>query len=73
MKKEIWMEKDPALYADMRSHLQSGEWQIIYESPTALWLKWNRGWLNAVAAFDRAEALRIRAGMRIETAVPGKT
>lgn len=47
---------DPVLYADMEAYLRTGEWHTEYESPTALWLVWNRGRLHAIAALDIAEA-----------------
>lgn len=56
---ERFAAADPALYADMEAYLKSGEWEIAHESQTALWLRWNRGWLHAIAAFDLSEARRI--------------
>ena len=56
-----FMRADPVLYADMEAYLRSGEWQIAYESPTALWLCRSRGGLHAVAAFDPDEARRLLA------------
>ena len=56
MKIETLLRQDPALYADMQAYLQSGEWKIAYESETALWLSWNRGWLHGIAALDLEEA-----------------
>ena len=47
---------DPALYADMKAYLQSGEWETAYESDTALWLRRKQGWLSAIAALDLTEA-----------------
>ena len=60
---------DPALYADMENYLDSGEWKKVYESPTALWLRWNRGWLHAIAAFDLDEARRLLADIPKDNAI----
>lgn len=60
---------DPALYADMRAYLRSGEWETVYDSPTALWMRWKRGWLHAIAAFDLAEARELLARIAPEDAV----
>ena len=61
MEIEAVRKNDPALYADLESYLRSGEWRIEYDSPTALWLTWDRGWLHAVAASDPEEARRLLA------------
>ena len=65
---ETLMKTDPVLYADMEVYLRSGEWAIAYDSPTALMLKWNRGWLHALAAFDLAEARQLLASIPPEDA-----
>ena len=62
-------KNDPALYADMQAYLRSGEWEIAYDSPTALWMSWKRGWLHAVAAFDLAEARDLLVRIAPEDAV----
>lgn len=59
--KEALIKPDPALYADMKAYLDSGEWHTEYESETALWLGWDRGWLHAIAAFDLLEARELIA------------
>ena len=69
MTREEFMKTDPALYADMRWYLQSGEWEIAHESPAALWLRWNRGRLHALAAFDLSEARRLIAQIPPEDAM----
>lgn len=56
MKTEELFRSDPAFYADMEAYRRSGEWEIAHESPTALWLRWRRDRLHAIAAFDPAEA-----------------
>lgn len=66
---ETLIKTDPALYADMDAYLRSGEWQVEYDSPTALWLRWNRGWLHAIAAFDRDEARRLLSAIPKRDAV----
>lgn len=68
MKIDTLMKKDPTLYADMEVYLQSGEWTVEYDSPTALMLRWNRGWLHALAAFDLEEARRLLAQISPEDA-----
>lgn len=69
MKLDALTKSDPALYADMNAYLLSGEWETAYDSPTALWMKWKRGWLHAVAAFDLAEARQLLAQIPREDAV----
>ena len=69
MRLETLREIDPALYADMDYHLKSGEWTVAYDSPTALCLNWNRGWLHDVAAFDLAEAREILSQIPPEDAL----
>lgn len=59
MKTEELFRTDPALYADMEAYRRSGEWEIAYASPTAVWLRWRRSWLHAIAAFDPAEARKL--------------
>lgn len=53
---EALFKSDPALYADMETYRRSGAWTVAYDSPTALWMRWDRGWLHAIAAFDPEEA-----------------
>ncbi len=62
-------KNDPVLYADMKAYLLSGEWEIEYDSPAALWIRWKRGWLHALAAFDPAEARRLLGKIPPEDAV----
>ena len=59
MKIETINKNDPLLYRDMETYLQSGDWQIAYDSPTALQLDWDCGWLHALAAFDLDEARQL--------------
>ena len=66
---EALKKTDPALYADMDAYLHNGEWQIEYESQTALWLKWNRGWLRVGAEFDLDEARRVISGLPEHNAI----
>lgn len=68
MKIDELMKKDPTLYADMEVYIQSGEWKIEYDSPTALMLKYHRGWLHALAAFDLGEAQKLLAQIQPEDA-----
>lgn len=58
---EAHKKADPALYADIEAYLASGEWHVEYESPTALCLAWDRGWLHAIAAWDLNEARELIA------------
>ena len=69
MRAEEWMKSDPARYADMEAYRENGQWRVAYESPTALRLSWDRGWLHAVAAFDPEEAKRVLAQIPPEDAV----
>lgn len=62
------VELDPALYADMATYLEDGDWTIEYDSGTALWLRWKRGWLHAMALFDLDEARRLLAQIPKEDA-----
>ena len=66
---ETFAAADPALYADMEAYRKSGEWETAYESQTALWLRWNRGWLHAIAAFDLSEARRIPERIPLDDAI----
>ena len=59
MKIETLTKTNPLLYADMEEYLRNGDWHIEYDSPTALQLDLNRGWLHAIAAFDLDEARRL--------------
>ena len=65
---ETLMKKDPILYADMEVYLQSGDWEIEYDSPTALLLRFRNGWLHALAAFDPDEARKLLAQIPAEDA-----
>ena len=60
---------DMTLFADLDVYLRSGEWQITYESPTALMLNWNRGWLHALVAFDPDEARELLTQIPPEDAI----
>lgn len=60
---------DHALYADMEAYRRSGDWTVAYDSETALWLRWNRGWLHAIAAFDLCEAKRLIAQIPVGDAI----
>ena len=66
MKIETFTNTDSLLYADMKEYLRSGDWHIAYDSPTALQLDWNRGWLHAIAAFDLDEAHRLLETIPVE-------
>lgn len=54
-------ERDPALYADMDWYLKTGEWEIACDGDAAIWLRWKRGWLHAIAALNAGEARRLLA------------
>ena len=69
MRIETLKQTDPALYADMDFHMRSGEWTVIHDSPTSLWLRWNRGWLHDVAAFDLTEARKLLSQISLEDAL----
>ena len=69
MRIETLKQTDLALYADMDFHLRSGEWTVVYDSPSALWLRWNRGWLHDVAAFDLTEARKLLSQIPPEDAL----
>ena len=66
---EALKKTDPALYADMDFYLNNGEWRIEYESPTALWLRWDREWLHVAAEFDPDEARRLISGVPDHNAI----
>ena len=69
MKIEALTQIDPALFADMKVYLQSGKWEIAFDSPTALWLRHINGRLHAMAVFDPAEARKLLALISPEDAV----